>query len=84
MWIGRKSCKTDDVKTHVRKQLYENQAVALTSTEVDLPVKGFPISICCHSESPGCVEIVMATRDVADLFNKEKGVYGTISRTILI
>ncbi|BCS21856.1 uncharacterized protein APUU_30081S [Aspergillus puulaauensis] len=69
----KKPWKTEDVRKHVSKQLYESRVVAVTGTEVDLPVKDFPISICCHSDSPGCVEIVKATREVADLFNSEKG-----------
>lgn len=54
----KKPWKTEDVKKHVRKQLYENRVFALTGKEVDLPVKDFPISTCCHSDSPGCVENV--------------------------
>ena len=40
---------------------------------VHLPVKDYPLSICCHSDSPGCLEIVKTTRAVVDKFNKEQG-----------
>ncbi|KAL2818226.1 LamB/YcsF [Aspergillus cavernicola] len=69
----KKPWKTEDVRAHVKKQLYESRVVAVTGEEIDLPVKGLPITICCHSDSPGCVEIVKATRDVADQFNQERG-----------
>ncbi|KAL4928144.1 LamB/YcsF [Aspergillus undulatus] len=65
--------KTEDVKGHVRKQLSESRVVAVTGEEVDLPVKDHPITICCHSGPPGCIEIVKAIREVTDQFNKERG-----------
>ncbi|KAL4962691.1 LamB/YcsF [Aspergillus stella-maris] len=69
----KKPWKTEDVKAHVKKQLYESRVVAITGKEVDLPVGENPITICCHSDSPGCIEIVKATWEVADEFNKERG-----------
>ncbi|KAL3465686.1 LamB/YcsF [Aspergillus heterothallicus] len=69
----KKPWKIENVKEHVRKQLYESKVVAVTGKEVDLPVKELPITICCHSDSPGCIEIVKATREVADRFNQERG-----------
>ncbi|EEA21437.1 hypothetical protein TMatcc_009154 [Talaromyces marneffei ATCC 18224] len=70
----KKPWKIEDVKKHVAKQLQESKVVAITGEEVDLPVADYPITICCHSDSPGCVEIVTATREVVDAFNKERGV----------
>lgn len=69
----KKPWKIEDVKKHVAKQLQESKVIAVTGEEVDLPVADYPITICCHSDSPGCVEIVTATREVADEFNKERG-----------
>ena len=69
----KKPWKTEDVKKHVSKQLYEGRALAVTGEDVDLQVEGHPVTICCHSDSPGCVDIVKATREVADQFNKERG-----------
>ena len=57
----------------MEKQLQESKVLAITGEEVDLPVADYPITICCHSDSPGCIEIVTATREVADKFNKERG-----------
>lgn len=69
----KKPWKIEDVKKHVAKQLQESKVVAITGEEVDLPVADYPITICCHSDSPGCIEIVTATREVVDKFNKERG-----------
>lgn len=69
----KKPWKIEDVKKHVAKQLQESKVIAITGEEVDLPVADYPITICCHSDSPGCVEIVTATREVANEFNKERG-----------
>lgn len=65
--------KIDDVKAHVRQQLFDGAVTAVTGEVLDLPVKDYPVSICCHSDSPGCVEIIKATREMADEFNKARG-----------
>ncbi|OIW35563.1 lactam utilization protein lamb [Coniochaeta ligniaria NRRL 30616] len=65
--------KIDDVKAHVRQQLFDGGVTAVTGEVLDLPVKNYPVSICCHSDSPGCVEIVKAAKEVAEEFNKARG-----------
>lgn len=65
--------KMEDVKAHIAMQLQESKVTAATGEVIDLPVKDYPVSICCHSDSPGCVEIVRATKVVADEFNKARG-----------
>lgn len=65
--------KMEDVKKHVAKQIKESKVVAVTGEEVDLPVKDYPVTICCHSDSPGCIEIVKATKEIVDEFNKARG-----------
>jgi len=69
----KKPWKIEDVKAHVARQIRESKVIAVTGEEVHLPVKDYPVSICCHSDSPGCVEIVKATKEVVDQFNKERG-----------
>ncbi|KAK3055050.1 hypothetical protein LTR09_004210 [Extremus antarcticus] len=32
-----------------------------------------PVSLCCHSDSPGAVQIVTAARQIVDEFNKAQG-----------
>ncbi|EON98366.1 putative lactam utilization protein [Phaeoacremonium minimum UCRPA7] len=65
--------KIEDVKKHVRQQLEESSVTAVTGEVVPLPTKEYQISLCCHSDSPGCVEIVKATKEIVDEFNKANG-----------
>ena len=69
----KKPWKIEDVKAHVRQQFNDSQATAVSGEVVDLPVKDYPVTICCHSDSPGCIEIVKATKEVVDEFNASKG-----------
>lgn len=69
----KKPWKIEDVKAHVKQQLYDSKVTAVTGEIVEMPVKDYPITICCHSDSPGCVEIVKATREIVDEYNKTKG-----------
>lgn len=69
----KKAWDLEDVKKHVKQQLYDGSVTAVTGEVVDLPVKDYPVTICCHSDSPGCIEIVQATKEVADEFNKSRG-----------
>lgn len=69
----KKPWKVEDVKAHVKQQLYDSKVTAVTGEIVEMPVKDYPITICCHSDSPGCVEIVKATREIVDEYNKAKG-----------
>ncbi|KAH6955796.1 lactam utilization protein lamb [Ilyonectria sp. MPI-CAGE-AT-0026] len=69
----KKPWKMEDVKAHVKQQLYDSKVTAVTGEIVEMPVKDYPITICCHSDSPGCVEIVKATREIVDEYNKAKG-----------
>lgn len=65
--------RTDDVREHVRLQVEESRVKAVTGEVVDLPVENYPVSVCCHSDSPGCVEIVKATREIVNSVNKARG-----------
>ncbi|KAH7129876.1 lactam utilization protein lamb [Dactylonectria estremocensis] len=69
----KKPWQMEDVKAHVKQQLYDSKVTAVTGEVVDLPIKDYPITICCHSDSPGCIEIVKATREIVDEYNKAKG-----------
>lgn len=63
--------KTEDVIKHVTQQLNTESVTAVDGSTVHLPVKDYPISLCCHSDSPGASEIVKAARAAVDRFNKE-------------
>ncbi len=70
MLFGR-PWKLEDVEKHVTQQLTTESVTAVDGTIVHLPVKDYPISVCCHSDSPGCVDIIRTTKGVIDKFNKE-------------
>lgn len=61
------------MERHVTQQLTTQSVTATDGSTVQLPVKDYRLSLCCHSDSPGCVEIVKTTRAVVDKFNKEHG-----------
>jgi lactam utilization protein B len=67
----KKPWDLEDVRKHVSQQVDSQTVTAVDGSVVELPVKDYPISICCHSDSPGCVGIIQTTREVVDRFNKE-------------
>jgi lactam utilization protein B len=69
----KKAWDLDDVRKHVSQQVDSQTVTAVDGSVVELPVKDYPISICCHSDSPGCVDIIRTTREVVDRFNAEHG-----------
>ncbi|KAL8919968.1 MAG: hypothetical protein Q9208_006536 [Pyrenodesmia sp. 3 TL-2023] len=69
----KKPWKNEDVEKHVTQQLTTQSVTATDGNTVRLPVKDHPLSLCCHSDSPGCGEIVKTARTVVDKFNKEHG-----------
>ncbi|UNI18726.1 hypothetical protein JDV02_004981 [Purpureocillium takamizusanense] len=62
----------EDVRAHLRLQLERGQVTAVDTGEVvALPsVKDYPVSVCCHSDSPGCLDIIRTARGVVDEVNK--------------
>jgi lactam utilization protein B len=67
----KKPWDLEDVRKHVSQQVDSQTVTAVDGSVIELPVKDFPISICCHSDSPGCVGIIKTTRGVIDRFNQE-------------
>ena len=65
----KKAWALEDVREHVSQQLNSQCVTATDGSVVQLPVKDYPISICCHSDSPGCLEIIKTTKEVIDEFN---------------
>ena len=65
--------KTEEVEKHVTQQLTTASATAIDGSTVHFPVKDYPITVCCHSDSPGAVEIVTAAKAAIDKFNKDRG-----------
>lgn len=63
----------EDVKKHISQQIEESSVTSVDGKVVPFNLKDYPITICCHSDSPGCVDIVKATRAVVDQFNANMG-----------
>lgn len=69
----KKPWSVDEVRAHVKQQVEASTVTAVTGETVVLPTKEYPVSVCCHSDSPGCVDIVTATREVVDAYNEANG-----------
>lgn len=73
--IDRKKKPWDlgDAERHMRQQIEQQSVTAVDGTVVQLDLKNYPLSMCCHSDSPGCLDIVGTARKVADEFNQKHG-----------
>ncbi|KAJ5973171.1 lactam utilization protein lamB [Penicillium waksmanii] len=60
----------EDVRTHVTQQLNEEGVTSVDGNFVPLPVKDYPVTICCHSDSPGCLDIIRTTKEVINEYNR--------------
>lgn len=69
----KKAWAIEDVKSHVKQQIAESTVTVVTGEVITLPTADYQVSVCCHSDSPGCVDIVTATRTVVDEQNKANG-----------
>lgn len=69
----KKPWNVEEVRKHVQQQIETSTVTAVTGEKVSLPTGNYQVSVCCHSDSPGCVEIVKATREVVDEYNKANG-----------
>ena len=71
--IDRKKKPWDlkDAEKHIRQQFEDSSVTAVDGTVVQFDLKNYPLSMCCHSDSPGCVDIIKTARRVADEFNQK-------------
>jgi lactam utilization protein B len=53
----------------VQSQVENATVTAVNGQELKLPIGDHKVSLCCHSDSPGAVEIVKAAREIVDQFN---------------
>lgn len=67
----KKPWAPEETQKHVRSQVENCKVTAVSGEEVDLPVGHHEVSLCCHSDSPGCVEIIKAARKIVDEFNSK-------------
>jgi lactam utilization protein B len=70
MLIKDRPWHPDETKKHVRSQVENATVTAVTGEELQLPVGNYQVSLCCHSDSPGAVDIVKAAREIVDQFNE--------------
>ena len=63
----------EDSQKHIQSQVEDCKVTAVDGTIVDLPIQGKEVSLCCHSDSPGCIEIVNTARQIIDEFNSKNG-----------
>lgn len=61
----------DETRKHVQSQVENATVTAVTGEKVKLPIGNHEVSLCCHSDSPGAVEIVKAAREIVDQFNNK-------------
>lgn len=54
---------------HIESQVKNSTVAAVTGEEIKLPLGDHPVSLCCHSDSPGCLEIVKTARTIVEKFN---------------
>ena len=62
---------TEETKKHISSQVDNSSVTAVTGEEVELPIGDHEVSLCCHSDSPGAVQIVTAARQIVDEFNRK-------------
>lgn len=72
MLTYRRPWTDEDARKHIRSQVESAQVEAVTGKTIDLPVGQHEVSLCCHSDSPGCVEILTAAREIIDEVNKKR------------
>jgi lactam utilization protein B len=60
----------NEAKKHIRSQVENARVTAVSGEEMQLPVGDHKVSLCCHSDLPGAVEIVNVAREIVDEFNK--------------
>lgn len=59
------------IEHHVRSQVETSSVTAVNGKEIELPIGDNEVSLCCHSDSPGCLDIVQQVRKIVDDFNKK-------------
>ncbi|KAF2161509.1 hypothetical protein M409DRAFT_69830 [Zasmidium cellare ATCC 36951] len=69
----KKPWTAEETKKHVESQVISSSVTAVTGEEIQLPIGDHEVSMCCHSDSPGALEIVKAARQIVDKFNQDQG-----------
>lgn len=61
----------EETQSHIRSQVDTQTVTSVSGKQIKLPLGDNDISLCCHSDSPGAVEIVKAARVIVDEFNSK-------------
>ncbi|KAI9689398.1 MAG: hypothetical protein M1822_010049 [Bathelium mastoideum] len=67
----KKPWTAEETQKHIRAQVETSSVTAVNGQKVELPIGDHEVSLCCHSDSPGCIEIVRAARSIINEFNKK-------------
>jgi len=69
----KKPWTPEETKKHITSQVENLSVETVTGEIIDLPVGDHDLSMCCHSDSPGAVQIVTTARQIIDEYNKRHG-----------
>jgi lactam utilization protein B len=61
----------DETASHIKSQLEDSSVIAVTGERVSLSLGDYNVSLCCHSDSPGAIDIVKTARKMVDEFNQK-------------
>lgn len=65
----KKPWTPEETKKHIKAQVENSSVTAVTGEEIELPIGDHEVSLCCHSDSPGAVNIITTARKMVDEFN---------------
>ena len=71
MLMKHRAWTAEETQKHIRAQVERSSVTAIDGQEIELPIGENEVSLCCHSDSPGCVEIVKAARLIINDFNEK-------------
>ncbi|KAF2478679.1 hypothetical protein BDY17DRAFT_56533 [Neohortaea acidophila] len=66
----KKPWTAEETKKHISSQVDDSSVTAVSGEELKIDTKDYPVTLCCHSDSPGAVQIVTAAREIVDGHNK--------------
>lgn len=69
----KKAWTSEETKKHISSQVEHSSVTATTGETVELPIGDHDVSLCCHSDSPGALQIVQMARQIVDDFNQKMG-----------
>ncbi|KAF2232120.1 LamB/YcsF [Viridothelium virens] len=67
----KKAWTAEETQKHIREQVETASVTAINGQKIQLPIGEHEVSLCCHSDSPDCLEIVRAARSIINEFNQK-------------